>query len=254
MALKLVCPSCEQTFTPETPPVNEETTCPLCRRRFNIYLEGNVALSAAPSTAYSPSIKRIRFTFSCSRCSSVLEATDDLCGRPGRCPTCGGVFRVPPIDPQTGLAAGRALVENDGQLPTPMHAYATAGARAPKIVTRPDGQQVIVCPRCGRADSVDANLCGSCGMPFTMEGAEVIIQTGGGPEANTLASAALTVGVLSIPTFCVPVLGVVAVVLGFLAIRRAESYGPGAPGRRMALVGIICGLMSVALCAVRYSI
>lgn len=254
MHLNLPCPFCKKSFAPDAPPVNDEITCPQCRRRFSIHRDGAITAPPATSTAYLPDTRRLRFTFSCSRCSSVLEATDDLCGRPGRCPTCGGVFRVPPIDPQTGLAAGRALVEDDGQLPTPMHAYATAGARAPKIITRPDGQQVIVCPRCGRAGAVDANLCGACGMPFTMEGAEVIIQTGGGPEANTLASAALTVGVLSIPTFCVPVLGVVAVVLGFLAIRRAETYGPGAPGRRMALVGVICGLLSVTLCIVRYSI
>lgn len=252
MALSLICPSCEQTFTPATPPVDEETTCPHCSRRFNIHLEGKSAPSPVRRTPSTRSAQRIRFTFSCTRCSSILEASDDLCGRPGRCPTCGGVFRVPPIDPQTGLAAGAAIVEDDGQLPTPMHAYATAGTKAPKIRTRPDGQQVIVCPRCHREMSVDANICTSCGMPFTMEGAEVVIQTGGGPEVNTMASAALTVGVLSIPTFCVPVLGVVAVILGFIAIRRAESYGPGQPGKRMALVGMICGLASIALCVVRY--
>lgn len=251
MALQVNCPSCQQTFALTSPLKGEDTDCPLCGRRFNVNLEGHFVLQPPPMRPASEPVHGIRFTFSCARCSSVLEARDSLCGRPGRCPTCGGVFRIPPIDPQTGLAVGRAMIEDDGQLPTPMHAYATAGARAPKIHTRPDGHQVILCPRCQREMPIDAHLCRSCGMPFTMEGAETVIQSSG-PEANTMASAALTVGVLSIPTFCVPILGLVAIGLGLAAMRKSRILGTDTPGRKMAIAGIACGIVSIALCAASY--
>lgn len=70
-----------------------------------------------------------------------------------------------------------------------------------------------------------------------------------GPETNGLATAALTVGVLSIPTFCLPVLGPIAVVLGFAALHRASMLGPNNPGRRMAIAGIVCGLAGCAIFA-----
>jgi NADH dehydrogenase FAD-containing subunit len=37
---------------------------------------------------------------------------------------------IPPVNERTGVAAGLAQVTDDGQLPTPMHAYATAGEKA----------------------------------------------------------------------------------------------------------------------------
>lgn len=190
----------------------------------------------------------MRFTFSCTRCGSILEASEDLSGHQGRCPTCGGVFRVPEVDRRTGLARGPAQVADDGQLPTPMHAYATAGVNAPKILRLPNGHQVIVCPRCQRQMPVDADVCKSCGIPFTLEGAAEISTAG--EENSGLATAALTVGVLSIPTFCFPLLGVVAVILGFVALRRAAALGSRAPGRRMALAGIACGVLSLGVYAV----
>ena len=239
MAVKIICPSCQGSFERRGGECGEETTCPHCDRRFHIELEGSLTARpvAAPPMATTG---RIRFTFSCARCSSILEAHDGICGQKGRCPTCGGVFTVPQVDRHTGIALESALIAEDGQLPTPMHAYATAGSKAPMIIRRADGSQAVRCPRCGREMPVESDTCRACGMPFTMEGAQEIMSHG--PETNSLASASLTVGVLSIPTFCLQALGPVAISLGFVAIQRASKMGSNMPGRTMAIAGILCGL------------
>lgn len=181
----------------------------------------------------------LRFNFTCRRCGSVLEALGEQSGRHGRCPTCGALFVVPEVDRQTGLAAAPAEVAEDGQLPTPMHAYATAGEKAPKIKRLESGEQVIGCPRCGRNTSIDADSCGSCGLPFTIEGAAEVAQGGG--EGNSMATAALVTGVLSLLTFCLPILGIVAIGLGVTALSRTRLRGRLHDGRKMAWAGIVCG-------------
>jgi DNA-directed RNA polymerase subunit RPC12/RpoP len=206
-----------------------------------VAVPGEPPVLETPPTPLAPG--RIRFNFSCSRCGSILEATSDHSGRNGRCPTCGGLFVVPHADPHTGLARGPAQVTDDGQLPTPMHAYATAGTKAPVIRRLADGRDVIVCPRCGGQCDVEANACPKCGMPFTMDGATEAAVTA--PESNGLATASLTIGVLSLPTFCLPILGVVAIGLGIAALKRAPALGPSGQGRGMAMTGIVCGILSL---------
>lgn len=166
-----------------------------------------------------------------------------MSGERGTCPTCGAVFVIPQTDPNTGLPLGPAVVEADGQLPTPMHAYATAGEKAPIIRRLKSGEQVIVCPRCERNSPVDAHTCSTCGMPFTMDGSEAIAQAGSG--GNTLATAALTVGIISLLAVCLPGLGLVAIGLGIGGLKRAEKLGPDRPGRGMAIAGIVCGALAV---------
>lgn len=187
----------------------------------------------------------LRFTFSCQRCASVLEGREELSGRTGRCPTCGAIFVIPQVDTQTGLAAGPARVADDGQLPTPMHAYATAGEKAPRIRTLSGGQSAIVCPRCGRDMPVDANSCGACGLPFTMEGATAVVHASEG--SNGWATAALTVGVLSIFTFCFPVAALAAIGLGFAALRKSRHCDPAFSGRSMAIAGIVFGFIGLSM-------
>lgn len=189
------------------------------------------------------SAELLRFTFTCQRCGCVLEATREMAGHSGRCPTCGAVFTVPEVDPNTGLATGPASVSDDGQLPTPMHAYATAGAKAPSILRLPNGESVIVCPRCTRNMPVDANLCSSCGLPFTMEGATTAAESI--EFDNTAASIALTVGVLSLLTFCFPILGAAAIIVGIRGLRNANRLGAQQSGRSMAIAGIVFGVTSI---------
>src|SRR5436309_2623489 len=110
-----------------------------------------------------------RYGFNCGYCSSRLEATEAMGAQEGQCPTCGNNITIPIldrygrlIDPKT-----RQIIKQD---PHPVHAYAAAGERAPKILRRPDGAQTIQCPRCSAGSPITANNCKSCGMPFTMEG------------------------------------------------------------------------------------
>jgi DNA-directed RNA polymerase subunit RPC12/RpoP len=248
MSLILNCPSCRKAVRVEQSLIGRLVTCPHCSGYFSIASqpEGNAPIAVAAPEGGATSTTR-RFRFSCQRCGSVLEAVGEQGGQPGRCPTCGAVFVVPPFDPRTGSVSRTAIVADDGQLPTPMHAYATAGDRAPKIVRREDGEQVIVCPRCRRETSIDADGCAACGMPFTLDGA----QSGGRGAAetgqNNLSMAALTVGILAVLSFCLPVLGPVAIGLGIAGIRRADRSSMYGSGRGMAIAGIILGAASVVL-------
>ena len=218
--------------------------CPHCGRHFNLPSRGVSAVSVASPASYSPGrVVRAKFTFSCQRCSSILEARGEMSGERGTCPTCGAVFVIPETDPNTGLPTGPAEVEADGQLPTPMHAYATAGDKAPIIRRLASGEQVIVCPRCERNSPVDVHTCSTCGMPFTMDGSAAITQAGTG--GNTLATASLTVGIISMLAACLPGLGLVAIGLGIGGLKRAEKLGPDRPGRGMAIAGIVCGALAM---------
>ena len=190
------------------------------------------------------STERVRFTFSCQRCGSVLEARGGMSGQSGRCPTCGAVFIIPAVDNNTGLAKGPARVTDDGQLPTPMHAYANAGGRAPTIRRLAGGEQAIVCPRCHREMPVDSNMCEGCGLPFTIEGASGVADVE--YQHNPRATAALTAGVISLLTFCIPVAGVIAIVLGVLVLKDRSAGAEGRSGRPMAIAGIVMGAISVA--------
>lgn len=131
-----------------------------------------------------------------------------------------------------------------------MHAYATSGANAPRICTLKNGDQVIVCPRCASSNDVDADVCKRCGLPFTMEGAQAISIPG--PSPNTLATAALTVGIIAALTFCGPaaVLGPIAIGLGIAGYIRADQIEGPKSGRGMAIAGVafgIAGLIGFAI-------
>ncbi|MFQ5428834.1 MAG: DUF4190 domain-containing protein [Phycisphaerae bacterium] len=246
MSVVLDCPHCRKAVTVVDDLVGRVMACPHCGDHFTLPRPGDSPVAVAgPSHSFVP-VAGIRFTFACQRCSSILEARGGMAGQRGRCPTCGAVFTIPSVDAATGRAVGDAVVEDDGQLPTPMHAYATAGAKAPKIVRKDDGEQVILCPRCQRAMPVDANTCAACGMPFTMDGAAAIAV--GGSGSNGMATAALTVGVLSLLAWmCSPILGCVAIGLGIAGLRRAEKTGGLRTGRKMAIAGIVCGALSLAI-------
>ncbi|MBN2560965.1 MAG: DUF4190 domain-containing protein [Phycisphaerae bacterium] len=240
------CPSCRKTVTIADELVGTIVSCPHCAKHFTVPAEGAQAIpiaTPAPSPSRMHPLTMVRFTFTCQRCDSVLEARSNLCGQPGCCPTCGALFTVPNVDPRTGLATGPAMVADDGQLPTPMHAYATAGGKAPTIRRLDTGEQVVVCPRCRRDMPVDANVCSACGIPFTMEGASSIGRAG--PVSNSLATAALTVailGVLSCP--CQPVIGLVGAGLGIAALMRTERPKSSDSGRNMSIAAIILGAVA----------
>jgi hypothetical protein len=139
------------------------------------------------------------------------------------------------IDPKT-----RQIIKQD---PHPVHAYAAAGERAPKIIRARDGKQNIICPRCNAASPISANNCKSCGMPFTMEGTTV--EAAGANNGWCVAS--LVLGIIGIPAFCTvvsPMLAIIFGIVGFVQTNKEENAGGG---RGMAIAGIILGAIGTVL-------
>ncbi len=247
MALVLDCPACHLPLSLAPELIGAIVACPHCHEHFILPREGATPerIHRKPTEEALASPQSTRFTFVCGRCDSPLEARSDLCGQPGRCPTCGALFLVPNLKLGTNRAVGPAIVADDGQLPTPMHAYATAGDRAPVIRRLRTGEQVIICPRCRQEMPIDANTCSACGVPFTMEGV-----AGGAflePESNRLASAALIVGILAIIAPCQPVLGPIAIGLGVAGLKEALRIGPARPGFNHSIAGLALGTLSAGI-------
>ena len=175
-----------------------------------------------------------RYGFNCVYCSSRLEATESQGGTDGTCPTCGSQITIPILDRYGRLIDPRTnqVIKPD---PHPVHAYAAAGERAPKLRRKVDGSHEIVCPRCATPSPVAANNCKSCGNPFTMEGT-----TAGDPsEGSGFATASLVLGIVSLPGFCLIVVGPLAVVLGSVALYQGKDQSNS--GKGMAIAGIITG-------------
>ncbi len=245
MSFVLDCPTCRKAVTASREMIGRVMACPHCASHFTLPREGEAAVPVAQPTGNLSAAANARFTFDCQRCGSILEAKGDMSRSQGRCPTCGALFVIPRVDPQSGLPIDTAAVPDDGQLPTPMHAYATAGHKAPKIHRMNNGEQVILCSQCGQQMPIDANSCTACGVPFTMDAASEVARSG--PSPNNLATAALTVGIISILAPCVLVLGSVAIGLGIAGVVRAENLGTARPGRNMAIAGIVLGVLSLGL-------
>jgi len=179
------------------------------------------------------------FGFNCGYCSSRLQAFEGMGAQEGQCPTCGNTITIPIrdrygrlIDPKT-----REIIKQD---PHPVHAYAAAGARAPKILRLEDGGQAIQCPHCKTLCPISANSCRSCRMPFTMEG---ITTADISSDNNGLCIFSLVIGILGIPGGCTVVLPVLALILGIVGLNRVNKAGTESRGRAMAIAGIICGVI-----------
>lgn len=180
---------------------------------------------------------------------SVLEALSSQCGQEARCPTCDAVFCIPNIDPASGLATGNADPGADGENPTPMHAYAAAGHKAPRILRKHDDTLVIECPRCSRQSPITSDNCPQCGLPFTLEGASAAVTTHE-PRSGHLP---LVLGIIAVPLgLCAGVgivPGVIAIILGlkvFLEDRTGRERGAAIAG---VVLGILASLISVVIWA-----
>lgn len=165
-----------------------------------------------------------------------------LAGQEGQCPTCGKQITIPILD-RSGRMIDPSTREVIKQDPHPVHAYAAAGDRAPKIARIGGDRQVIVCPRCSAQHPITANLCKACGMPFTMEGTTVD-STG---ASNGFCVASLVLGIIGIPAACtmvLPVLAIIFGVVGYAQVKRNEGEGGG---KGMALAGMACGAVGCIL-------
>lgn len=219
-----------------------------------------------------------RYGFLCSYCSSHLEAHDALAGQSGNCPTCGNRIVIPILDRR-----GRLIDPSTGQIikqdPLPVHAYAAAGARAPRIVsvsaatagsvpnssaipapgvpeappTSPQPRReddprpalAIECPRCLRRSLLHANHCSGCGLPFTMEGTNTPMMG----ASNGWAVASLILGIVGLTggfiLFGIPCL--LSVIFGIIAIRKTQADPNIRGGMALSIAGFILGLLGLLL-------
>jgi len=188
-----------------------------------------------------------RYGFNCGYCSSRLEATEAMGAQDGQCPTCGNNITIPIldrygrlIDPKT-----RQIIKQD---PHPVHAYAAAGDRAPKIIRQSDAKQIIVCPRCNAASPISANNCKACGMPFTMEG--TTLEAAG--ASNGFCVASLVLGIIGLPAFCTFVTPLLAIIFGIVGYNQVAKTGSQGGGKGMAIAGIVCGVIGCGLALMFY--
>jgi DNA-directed RNA polymerase subunit RPC12/RpoP len=234
----LICLKCDRPISARPDWVGREVRCPHCAAVMCVpppRADGQPVRGALPPLA----TQEQRFSFACPRCASLLESHPAQCGQTGRCPTCGARFVVPRTVSHYGPPQQATLLDRDDQDPTPMHAYAASGHQAPKIHRRPDGTPEIECPRCGHRCDIAANNCSSCGIPFTIEG----VPTARGGSGHTLATAALVLGIVSIPLCALFVPAGLAVVFGVISWFRQSLRRPSGA----ALAGIILGTVSLGL-------
>src|SRR3954447_20975413 len=191
---------------------------------------------APASGAPRPSVGK-RYGFNCGYCSSRLEANESMAAQEGQCPTCGKSITIPILD-----RYGRLIDPHSGKIikqdPHPVHAYAAAGDRAPKIIRQPSGQN-IQCPRCSSMSPITANNCKSCGMPFTMEG--TTLEAAG--QSNGWCVASLVLGIIGIPAGCTVVAPLLAIIFGIVGLNAVSKSGGEGGGKGMAIAGIICGVI-----------
>src|SRR5271170_375157 len=238
------CHICRTSLSAEETQAGQMLRCPVCRTMLRVPVP-EVAMAGvaggAPVEAVQPmrpsSTPRFagkRYGFNCGYCSSRLEATESMAAQEGQCPTCGNQITIPIldrygrlIDPKT-----RQIIKQD---PHPVHAYAAAGERAPKIVRGSDGKHTIICPRCSAGSPITANNCKSCGMPFTMEGT-TLEATG---TSNGFCVASLVLGIIGIPAFCAIIPGALAIVFGIIGYSQVTKNGEGGSGKGMAIAGMV---------------
>src|SRR5258708_5357888 len=215
--IEFPCQVCQTPLKANDAQAGQLVRCPTCSTTLRVPVPagaatGNTVARAYVGTVGAPSSFRgagRRYGFNCGYCSSRLEATESMAAQEGQCPTCGNQITIPIldrygrlIDPKT-----RQIIKQD---PHPVHAYAAAGQRAPKILRQDSGAQTIQSPRCSTLSPITANNCKSCGMPFTMEG--TTLEAGG--ASNGFCVASLVLGIIGIPAFCAVAPPILAIVFG----------------------------------------
>ncbi len=98
----------------------------------------------------------------------------------------------------------------------------------------------MYCPRCSAANVEGAPFCASCGSPLSA--------TPLGPARKGMAMAALVLGLLSIPTFgCLGIGALAAVILGVVALVKANRQPQLYGGKGLAIGGIVTGALSAVI-------
>ena len=255
--LEFSCATCGTKLKAADAQVGKFVRCPRCKTTMRVPAGGGTATpEAAPPRVMPPSLSSgvggggsggRRYGFNCQYCSSRLEATAAMAGQEGNCPTCGNTIIIPILD-----RFGRLIDPMTGQVikqdPHPVHAYAAAGERAPRIFRADGGKQFIACPRCGTTNAVSSNNCKNCGMPFTMEG--TTLEAAG--SANGFATASLVLGIIGLPAFCSVVLPILAIIFGIIALQQIGSNASEGGGRGIAIAGVVCGALGMLIAVAYY--
>jgi DNA-directed RNA polymerase subunit RPC12/RpoP/ribosomal protein L40E len=266
--LVFACKTCGASLSAEQSQAGQLVRCPTCLTTLRVPSEehlqpamasaggGSLAAtegatsepSARPrrETLVPPPVRRTgaggkRYGFNCAYCSSRLEATESMAAQEGQCPTCGNNITIPILDRYGRLIdpVTKQIIKQD---PHPVHAYAAAGDRAPKIVRQNTGAQNILCPRCNAFSAITANNCKSCGMPFTMEG--TTLEASG--TSNGFCVASLVLGIIGLPAGCTLVIPGLGLILGMIGYNQVSKGGEGS-GRGMAIAGMICSTIGLGL-------
>jgi hypothetical protein len=238
MDYQVTCPKCRANIGLMAVQVGLPTHCPHCKTTFSV----------ADPTERDPSIPLGKvFSFHCAQCQCRLEAHTGMVGQAGQCPTCAAEFRVPPPDSDAVRTGG---TKPETEYAQPVHAYAAAGARAPKIVHLQDGQTAIQGPRCGTINDVDRNNCRQCAAPFTLEGAAQGSAVPDASDGGGFGLASLILGIISVPGSMLVLPPILAIVFGILALRHKSP--PGAPMRWQPMVGLVLAVLGVVIAVAMY--
>ncbi|HEX8340352.1 MAG TPA: DUF4190 domain-containing protein [Tepidisphaeraceae bacterium] len=257
------CNVCRASLSAEPGQSGQLVRCPNCLSTMDVPSEAGVIAGASadadllPSAPPPPPRRQTtvhnpaagagrRYGFNCVYCSSRLEAVESMAAQEGQCPTCGSEITIPILDRYGRLIdpVTKEILKPD---PHPVHAYAAAGERAPRISRQPDGTQTIGCAKCNRTSPITSNSCKHCGMPFTMEGTTP--QNAG--ASNGFAVASLVLGIIGIPFACSVVFPSLAVIFGIVAlvqIGAVKSEGGGG-GKGLAIGGLVCGAIGLFITA-----
>lgn len=254
------CKVCQTVLSATEAQAGTLVRCPTCLGTLRVPEASSKAQASSPlppprtGTMVPPGLRNLpsggvgrRFGFNCGYCSSRLEATEAQCGQDGACPTCGNNITIPILDKYNRLIDPKSgqIIKPD---PHPVHAYAAAGERAPKIVRTADEKQAIQCPRCRAVSPISANNCKACGMPFTMEG--TTLEAAG--SSNGFCTASLVLGVIGIPASCAILPPVLAIIFGIIGYSQMSKSGNESGGKGMAIGGIVCGAIGLFLAGLWY--
>ncbi len=248
--ITFTCHVCKSSLSMGDEYAGQPARCPTCQsvvkvpQRVGAGAPGTVRENLrppglAPSGGSRETVRR--FGFNCPWCSSRLEATMLTAGQHGQCPTCANDIRIPILDRH-----GRLIDPDTNKIvkpdPHPVHAYAAAGDRAPRILRDQNGTATIQCVRCNAHNPVSADSCRACGVPFTLEGTT---QQDKG-SANGYATTSLVLGILGIPTCAIILPSILAVVFGIIALMQINASG-GTQSRATAIWGISLGAVGILI-------
>lgn len=248
------CKTCGASLSADETQIGILVRCPGCQGTMRVPNPHEEGVVKQPTRSFSPPTGLTQGTgrkygFNCVFCSSKLEATESMAAQEGQCPTCGNTITIPILD-----SYGRLIDPITKEIlklpPHPVHAYAAAGERAPRIEKNSLGEKVIVCPRCLTHSPITTNNCRSCGMPFTMEGTTA---TASG-SSNGFCVASLVLGIVGLPAFCtfiLPLLAVIFGIIGLIQVNASASSTNATGGKGLGIAGIVCGGLGLLLAVLR---